>query len=42
MQEASTEVSRAVVARFFGALRAGDMDAVRATFAPDATWTLRG
>jgi uncharacterized protein len=42
MQEVSTEVSRAVVARFFGALRAGDMDAVRATFAPDATWTLRG
>ncbi len=42
MREVSTEVSRAVVARFFHALWAGDMDAVRATFAPDATWTLRG
>lgn len=42
MQEVSTEVSRAVVARFFRALRAGDMAAVRAAFAPDATWTLRG
>ena len=42
MQEVSTEVSRAVVAGFFRALRAGDLDAVRATFAPDATWTLRG
>lgn len=42
MQEVSTEASRAVVARFFRALRAGDMDAVRSSFAPDATWTLRG
>src|SRR5580704_12714149 len=42
MQEVSTEASRAVVASFFRALRAGDMDALRATFAPDATWTLRG
>ena len=42
MQEASTEASRAVVASFFRALRAGDMDAVRAAFAPDATWILRG
>jgi len=42
MQEASTEASRAVVAAFFRALRAGDMDALRATFAPDATWILRG
>ena len=38
MQEASTEISRAVVANFFRALRAGDMNAVRAAFAPDATW----
>ena len=30
------------VARFFRALRAGDMTAVRAAFAPDAAWTLRG
>jgi uncharacterized protein len=42
MYESSTEASRAVVAGFFRALRAGDIDALRATFAPDATWTLRG
>ena len=42
MQKVSTEASRAVVAGFFRDLRAGDMDALRATFAPDATWTLRG
>jgi uncharacterized protein len=42
MHEASTEASRAVVADFFRALRAGDMDALRAAFAPDATWILRG
>ena len=42
MQNVSTEASRAVVAGFFRDLRAGDMDAVRAAFAPDATWTLRG
>ena len=42
MQEVSTEASRAVVASFFRALRAGDMDALRAAFAPDATWILRG
>ena len=42
MQEASTETSRAVVANFFRALRAGDKDALRAAFAPDATWILRG
>ena len=40
--EVTTEASRAAVAGFFRDLRAGDMDAVRATFAPDATWTLRG
>ncbi len=42
MPENSTEASRAVVDRFFRALRAGDLDTVRATFAPEATWTLRG
>ncbi len=42
MQEASTQTSRTVVADFFRALRAGDLDAVRASFAPDATWILRG
>jgi ketosteroid isomerase-like protein len=42
MQEVSTESSRTVVANFFRALRAGDMDALRAAIAPDATWILRG
>ena len=42
MPEISTEASRAVVKDFFSALRAGDMDTLRNTFAPDATWTLRG
>jgi ketosteroid isomerase-like protein len=42
MQKISTETSRAVVAGFFRALRTGDMDAVRTTLAPDATWILRG
>ena len=42
MQEISTEASRAVVASFFRALRAGDMDALRGVFAPGATWVLRG
>ena len=42
MQEVSTETSRAVVAKFFRALRAGNIDALRAAFAPDATWILRG
>ena len=42
MQKVSTEASRAVVAGFFHDLRAGDMDALRAALAPDATWTLRG
>jgi ketosteroid isomerase-like protein len=42
MPEASTEASRAVVASFFSALRAGDTGALRNIFAPDATWNLRG
>ncbi len=42
MPEISTEASRAVVKGFFSALRAGDMDTLRKTLAPDATWTLRG
>ena len=42
MPGVSTEASRAVVANFFNALRAGDEDALRNIFATDATWTLRG
>jgi ketosteroid isomerase-like protein len=33
---------RAVVRRYLAALQAGDQRAVRALFAPDATWQLRG
>ena len=40
---APTDTSpRAVLARYLDALLAGDIDAVRDSFAPDATWTLRG
>ena len=42
MQQTATETSRAAVANFFRALRARDMDALRAAFTPDATWILRG
>ncbi len=42
MPEVSTEASRTVVASFFNALRTGDTDTLRNTFAPDATWLLRG
>jgi uncharacterized protein (TIGR02246 family) len=38
----STETTRRVVADYVAALQRGDLDAVRAAFAPDATWTLRG
>ncbi len=37
-----TETTRAVVESYVAALQAGDLDALRATFAPDATWSLRG
>jgi uncharacterized protein len=38
----TTETTRAVVADYVAALQRGDIDALRASFAPDATWWLRG
>jgi uncharacterized protein len=38
----STEETRNVVARYVDALQRGDIDALRASFAPKATWTIRG
>ncbi len=37
-----TEATRQVVADYVAALQRGDLDAVRASFAPEATWTIRG
>jgi ketosteroid isomerase-like protein len=37
-----TEDTRRVVADYVRALQRGDLDALRASFAPDATWTIRG
>src|SRR3954453_23376103 len=37
-----TETTRSVVAAYVAALQRGDLPALRASFAPDATWTLRG
>jgi uncharacterized protein (TIGR02246 family) len=38
----TTEQTRAVVAAYVAALQRGDLEALRASFAPDATWWLRG
>jgi uncharacterized protein (TIGR02246 family) len=38
----STETTRAVVAAYVAALQAGDLEALRAAFADDGTWTLKG
>jgi ketosteroid isomerase-like protein len=38
----TTEQTRAVVEAYVAALQRGDIDALRASFAPDATWWLRG
>ena len=38
----STEETRRVVADYVGALQRGDIDALRASFTPKATWTIRG
>jgi uncharacterized protein len=37
-----TEDTRRVVAEYIAALQRGDLDALRASFAPEATWTIRG
>lgn len=38
----STEATREVVSNYVHALQRGDTEALRASFAPDATWWLRG
>ena len=38
----STEETRHVVAGYVAALQRGDIDALRASFTPKATWTIRG
>lgn len=38
----TTESTRAVVLAYTEALAAGDIEGLRASFAPDATWTLAG
>ena len=40
--QSTTEATRAVVAGYVAALQRGDLDALLASFAPDATWWLRG
>ncbi|WP_433379689.1 nuclear transport factor 2 family protein [Actinoplanes sp. CA-142083] len=37
-----TDRSRAVVSDYIASLQKGDIDALRASFTPDATWSLRG
>jgi hypothetical protein len=38
----STEETRHVVAEYVAALQRGDIEALRASFTPKATWTIRG
>lgn len=38
----STEETRRVVAGYIAALQHGDTGALRASFTPEATWTIRG
>ena len=38
----STEETRSVVAGYVAALQRGDIDALRTSFTPKATWTIRG
>jgi hypothetical protein len=38
----STEETRSVVEGYVAALQRGDVDALRASFTPKATWTIRG
>src|ERR1700759_3765003 len=42
MNSMSTEETRNVVAGYVAALQRGDIAALRASFAPKATWTIRG
>jgi ketosteroid isomerase-like protein len=38
----STEETRGIVAGYVAALQRGDIEALRASFTPEATWTIRG
>ena len=38
----STEETRRIVASYVAALQHGDIDTLRASFTPKATWTIRG
>lgn len=38
----STEETRHIVAGYVAALQRGDIDALRSSFSPKATWTIRG
>jgi len=40
--QSTTERTRAIVAAYVEALQRGDVDALRASFAPDATWWVSG
>jgi ketosteroid isomerase-like protein len=42
LSQNSTETTREVVTAYVRALQRGDLDALRASFVPAATWTLRG
>src|ERR1700751_2135769 len=42
MNSMSTEETRNVVAGYVAALQRGDIDALRVSFTPKATWTIRG
>jgi len=41
-EHVSTEETRRIVAGYIAALQRGDIDALRASFTPKATWTIRG
>jgi ketosteroid isomerase-like protein len=38
----STEETRHIAGGYVAALQRGDIDALRASFTPEATWTIRG
>ena len=40
--DTTTQETRTVVEAYVAALQRGDIEALRASFAPDATWWLRG
>jgi uncharacterized protein len=42
MEQPATETTREVVTAYVHALQRGDLNALRRSFAPNATWSLRG